>query len=557
MKKILQKLLNVILLLLIGAILLFPQTTPTAKAAATPSRYYRTYRTNLEGFLTNWRTNAPGTCVRTSQRPDGTTSQCLSMSKISGIMAQLDTDGYFKIQDALARRQYLMNTTHQTYVMRKVVMYFEQVLNPNTIVYGATQDIKNNYVIFDTVLDALHLIAGGSNPSTGDSILLVFATNSKYVSGGPLLPVYEYSVKPKSQILQGDLDRIYKTSRMSQYAAFNSSAWPNWEANETTELNKVVDIGNKVLNYARSHKVTPSYAKAMMNSQQTAQIALGVVGAGAKVGGMTLIEGAAISEFRVFAVETYQIGRYQAKATVPVMDRLFQRSTFDTAVDLTTGISPIHEVMGGVSQGMNAVSKVLGQSWWIPDADSVLTDIFLNRTYVVSFSIMQKEASTNYLVGGLYRSSTRSIFLLDGNVSSAAHEAIHALRCSQASKLGFPSGSGFGMEDITEWTTRKVLARTNTIFKANNAGFKPEYIEGIAEEIAKRGNTSLLTAENNLFQIQSNFSYQEIDNSLGRPGFWNTFNALRTDEFNYRNQPHNIVILKQKQDAIWNFIHNK
>ena len=145
-----KKIFKIILTLIVAVVLTWPFNS---QAASAPQRYYRAYRSQLLGFITNYRgdtANKQG-CLRTKAQPDGTTSSCLSESKIDDIMIQLDHDGYFQVKNPIDRRNYLMATTNQVYVMKKVVMYFEQVLNPNTVVYGSNLNEKQNFGIYDNV----------------------------------------------------------------------------------------------------------------------------------------------------------------------------------------------------------------------------------------------------------------------------------------------------------------------------------------------------------------------------------------------------------------------
>jgi len=540
-----NKIFKLILIFVVAVGFLVPQNV---KATSVRPENWVTYRTELETWLRNYRASStpggpPNTCTtRTTTNPNGT-SDCLSARKPADIINQLDRDHYWSLAESayggssktpgspLARRKYLLATKDQPYVMRKVVMYFEEhptVNNPgapNVWLYGQSvtadqamalvNDSFAGYAIM--AQDIIGVTLGGYRP--GDNDIRALAFNPGPNVGTSIVPVYNFTLRPKSTITAATLDRIYKAARLAPYINYRPA--PNWTTAEINAMAPAVVKDLNAIDDARKHKTSPVYAKITQDSMQMAFASMGLE---SKLGGMAVSRGV-VSEFAAFAEETYQVGRYQVKTTAPVMESIFSRSGADTAV-LLTGESPIHTQMRNIASAMDLVYKTVGPVFpegpglWT--SDQILADSFSRTTFIVRQGIIDSLPG-NTIKGAPGAFNAPNIYFSDlntNNITVYVHEYLHKLRWLAASRKGIPEAYSWALEDYNQWMTDRITGRNFPVYSARN-------IETMAGQIAKKNGISLVEADNRLVQIYFNNQPQAIDQLLGRPGFWDTYVNMR------------------------------
>ncbi len=519
----------VVLSILVSATL-FPQDAH----AILYRRYWKAHRKMLQDYLINYK--AGGTykgCIRTTQNPDGLPiGWCLSMGKINKIMTQLDTDGYWSLKrnstdtpgNPTARREYLIATTRQPYVMEKVVMYFEQVTDPaipgsgpDTWLYGApltaeqaklsrgsfltnlSHDIINT---FGTVIDGYIV---------GDEDIKTFAFEGD-VTAGP---------KAKPEITESALDKIYAADRMDNFETWRSAA--NWTDNEITALNAAVARDRNVIDYAHEHGTTPELAKGSMLAMQT--VLASIPGAGAaKAGGMALMRGAASTETSLLLSKTYQIGARQVTLGRPQLGRFLEYYTGPSSASQAEGTLDL------IAAGSNRLAMNPTVRWNIPEVESILQDAFANSSHVFDYDYFLMRGQDKSHIAGWFEVDGAGLpqlfynYRSIGGINVPVHEQIHLLRWEMSKALGFNSGlqgTPHAAESITDWTTIQVLdsqAVTGAKYSSR------QFINPLVSKIAQKQGISVADARIKLFNIQFRQDYAAIDSAVGRIGFWEAFN---------------------------------
>jgi len=508
-----------VMVLVIGLVISVPQEAH----AITTRRYWKAYQGQLHGFLINYK--AGGTyagCSRTTQFPDGLPAGwCLSMGKISQIMAQLDRDGYWAKSNPLDRRNYLLATREQPYVMKKVVMYFEQNLNPDTWIYGASLlpehvDPFSKQALVNLSSGFINLVGSAVNGyNIGDDDIKALAFTGDRNIG--------YTLKPKTEITESSLTKIYAASRMSNFQGWRYAR--DWTSNEANALAGAVARDRNVIDYARAHGTTPLIAKINMDSMQIAMLAIPEAGA-AKTGGMALARGVSVADVSYLLSRTYQIGSRQVALDRPLLGRLFESySGSSSAVDIDT-------ILNGLATGSNKIGSNSVVRRLVPDVDSILQDAFVNSSHIFDDSYYRLRGFPSQIPGGWFELDSNGLpqiyyyYYGTGGVQGYVHEQIHLIRWKMSQRLGFAEGGlavtpKDGWESMTDWTTMQILNRAGN----NTVGYSGRrFIYPLASRIARRQGISLVAAQEKLLNIQFTKAYTQIDTELGRVSFWQTFN---------------------------------
>lgn len=344
-----RKFINLFLILVITSVLILPANT---QAANPPWRWSNTYRSDLQQFLTNWKgASNPSGCWRSLSQMDP--PGCLSLGKVGDILVQLDNDGYFKLKNPLDRRNYLMNTTHQVYVMKKVVMYFEQVLNPNTIVYWADQTAAQNQTesalwfkfAYQRLKDGF--IEGDSDAVKWDgseqaiwalafvpvNYVDTFTDGNITYSGN--FPVY--NLRPKKDLNQSALDQVFNTTRMQPYAFLKNQIDPatesGWSPDEENALWAVMRAQTEVLNFARINKISPTLARDKLYAMKLGQNA--VLGNMSWGGGIGMVKGVTPAELTTTYLdrEAFTVGSRTVPTDWKYLKDLYQSDAFCHAAE--------------------------------------------------------------------------------------------------------------------------------------------------------------------------------------------------------------------------------
>ncbi len=333
---------KIIYLILIFALALPIFAAPQETHAATTQRYWNAYKKQLTDFLLNYKAGSTAAdrsgCIRNTQMADGTTSSCLSKKKVDRIIAQLDRDNYWSLADPedpkhtpgnpVGRRKYLLNTKEQPYVMKKVVMYFEQNLNLNTWIYGAQITAEQAYpyrelTFANLAAEARELAAAPFEILTGywkgDSDIRALAYTPQNV-GTTSEPVYYYVIKPKSTITSEALDKIYASLRMTTWGNWRS--YSNWTQDEINAMAPVVAQENNPIDFARRHNVSPVYARMAVDAMETTSYVLVPEVGMMKWGGMNVAKGVAETE----SLGNISVGSKIISLTRDLIARIFQRS---------------------------------------------------------------------------------------------------------------------------------------------------------------------------------------------------------------------------------------
>jgi len=388
-----KKLINLVLMLILT--LVAPTKT---QAASVPWVWSTKYRSDLQTFLTNWKgASNPSGCWRSLSQMDP--PGCLSLTKVGDILVQLDQDCYFKKKDPTERRQYLMNTPHQVYVMKKVVMAFEQVLNPNTIVYWADQTAAQNMTEGALWIKfAYQGLKDGFIPGEKEDIEFdgseqaiwalafipvdyvdTFTIGNKTYSGN--FPVY--NLRPKKDLNQSALDQIFNTTRMQPYAFLKNqidNTDSGWSPDEENALWGVMRAQTEVLNFARINKISPTLAKIKLDAQRLAMAA-----AMGSVGGLNFTKGAAPAMER-----TLTLGMVVADAKTivlkgPEIESIFQGSR------VVSKTSQIDKHLSQLQEGINAFRTRYGgyaagghsQYFYALD-DGIIDQVIRERFHIMS-----------------------------------------------------------------------------------------------------------------------------------------------------------------------------
>lgn len=570
-----KKIINLILMLIVVLVMVIPTDT---QASPYPIRYWKRFQKELQDYLINYRAplGSGNTCLRTALLPDGT-SDCLSMGKITKIMSQLDNDDYWAKTDPTKRREYLWSTTRQPYVMKKVVMYFEQNMNLETRIYGATVTEEQANAMVDESLmgyvtmvqDIVGTVLGGYRPGDDDIRALAFDCVNV---GDWLTPVYDCIFKAKTSIMGSSLTRIYNAARMGPYLNWKDAK--DWTQDEINALYGAVAKDMNAIDDAHKHGIAPVYAKIKQDSMQKALGSLG--GVGARTGGMALARGAAVSEFACFRPVTANIGARVVQVDAPAMQRIFQFFRGDTAVDIATGLGPVQESLGQVTRGLDMVART--NRLWIPDADAILAES-LQRTYIADWIYFRDTLNLPYTGGVFSRGSGGRTFYNYSNRSDAGatkffHEPSHQLRWVMSQRKGFNEGLDTlaGLEDYTDWITAKTMQRNGLKVPAYNVetgGYKGrDFLDAIGQEWVKVNGGSIVGAESRLFWIQWDAPYTQLNIDLGRAGFWQSYSSLSANFFDTQMQlmstmkgttQYTDLVRRhiQQEQAIMDFIHNK
>ena len=483
-----------------------------AKAAPTYStfRYWRAFRKELDDYLYNYRApvGSGNTCIRTEARPDGT-PDCLRQATVSEIEIQLsdpnndgkDDDSYYKIRDPYARRVHLQevdladpsknffkNQKQHPYIMKKVVMAFEE----KTVyeVYTDNGSAKNNWTVAAAVVGAVSKTLGfvGHNPQ--DDWCLPRVTNRVLVSGDPYTGVYLYSLKPKREILQSDLDYIYLTARMEKFGFLNTPDQKEWTADEVIALQPIVDLGNKVYNTMRTEKVDAVMARIRVASQEAVWIELGALGAEAE-GGMSLVRGA-----------TLDVGERVGLLTADDITGMFYQSgmstnpsrIMDAANEISTALDTVARA-NTATAGKDATTLINELKNYVivkrynglpfPPPDITIFDINLSTPYIPN--------TVNRLVAeGLEFNMLFRQRLKDGNFS-----------------FNILMAKGFAREDAIHMGFPYI----------NNSDTYPDvYFNNLISAYAKKGYARP-QAISRLYSIKNNGSWTQINTDLGRANF--------------------------------------
>jgi len=446
-------------------VIAFTFTVPLdAQAANPPKRYYVTYRKALRGFLTNWRTNAPETCVRDDIiAPNGFTSDCLSNWAISSIMLQLDNGGYFKIADPYQRRLYLLNTHFGDYghVIKKVVMWFEEkptVNNPgapNVWIYQANDDSTQNYGEMELTLKMFVANLGGVFPEfrgwgadwllSGDSTIrtLAFKQTSTTTDGFPIL-----SLRPKSEIPAASLDKIYNTRRMTEFKAMGYRTKASWvttkqatslrcggntstSCSEVDYLNEALFYQNKVLAFIQKHPGKSAYfARNYMLSVDGALVALNI-GAPkiAKVGGTFLVKAA-----RPILGMTLKIGAESLAVSGDLIAQIFQYSK------AVTKTADMYDTMEMIQNAAAMIAKTHAK--YLPNLGTDFVEIIGKRFKVTTYEKAVEELGQDAEWIGWYDFAQDGVTITDKAIEGKSmleatmHELTHAKRARVLNKLG-------------------------------------------------------------------------------------------------------------------------
>lgn len=517
-----KKFINLILVTLIALTVVIPDYA--SAASPYPIRYWKRFQKELHDYLINYRAplGSGNTCIRTAQLPDGT-SDCLSMGKISRIMAQLDTDDYWAKTDPTKRREYLWNTTRQPYVMKKVVMYFEQNLNLETRIYGADLPReKVNMYVNDTLAEfSKSVIALGKLTGKilniyvrGDNDIRTLAFDSMNV-GEPFYPVYEYILKPKSEITYSDLEKIYQTDRMKPFQTWID--YPDWRQDELNAMAPAVAKDMNAIDEAHKYGTSPVYAKIKQDSMQIALMAAGGGGIETKVGGMTLARGAIVPE----AMEM-TIGARSIQFDGVRLQQVFNASKLGTNHSVRT------QALGKIEEA--AQMLVNSQKKRLPDIDTLLADLVANRTYIAPSSYIGK-LNGFAGAGGAYMGETRTVLYADelfGNPNIKepyAHELIHGLRHEVEMRQGITENLGRGIDEAScSWTAVQTLGENEVRVvgesHVDTSGyFSRRFINDVTNVIAKKQGTALVQAQDWYLRLEFGGRYSAVDDILDRPGF--------------------------------------
>lgn len=541
-----KKLINTILLLVVAIVLIFPanhsQAAPVAKR-----RLASTYKKELTDYLINYRApvGSGNKCPSTVNRPP----DCLSLIKVDQILTQLDNDNYFDRTDPSLRREYLLATSSQSYVMRKIVMYFEDNLNHDTVIYDPTVTAEKNYGIIDDVnrylLDPMNDLglAVLGQPSKGDSLILALACNRNEISSG----IYEYVLKTKPSIPQHDLNILYgfkpdamgnpfDNTRLGQFSDNNSDAHPSWTLDEQDAIYIVTQNANKTINFARKHNLSPKETYVMKDAMVTA---IGMMGPPSGAGGMSAARGANPN----LAQQIIRVGTRSSNLDYSAVKQAFQYSTIPTAqFNKTTGV-----YLGGMTNAMETINRVavgldglynFNKRFIGAGEDAFLLDVALNRTNIVSGNWM----GSAWISGAQASSSfpgTKpfSIFLHENYAVGdevtrlTVHEGAHLERLTQLIKRGIPDEGGIngyhfieeGMTTFIENETMKFMGRASS--GSSSYAKLAIYIDKTARLIAKKQGISYGEAKIKLTNIYWQNSYTTLDSLIG-PGYTAGLNSL-------------------------------
>ena len=312
----------------------------TIRATTPPWKLSWQYKKELRQFLITWKgANNPSGCVRltTDMDPPG----CLTLKRVGDIMVQLSEDEYWRKKDPVTRRNYLWNAPRYRGEMRKIVMYFEEQLNPTTIVYWADLTTTESETVSALTVRYIYQQAKDTFVS-GDSLAAHFDGDEQaiwtlaFIKIGVLgetedwlariiqgtFPIYD--LRNKEEVTRSALDRIFHTARMLPLEALKYQIDPNrekgWSQLEEDALWQTMRAQTETLLYAHENNVDPRMAKTMMNS---AIMALGSVGGGGirKVGGARISMGP-----KGTSGGNITIGQRVITMTKKVINRIFQRS---------------------------------------------------------------------------------------------------------------------------------------------------------------------------------------------------------------------------------------
>ncbi len=525
-----KKTFTTILILVLAIELVLPSVQP-ARAATQKRRLNSIYKRELNNFLVNYRGSTPDRqgCRRTSAKPNGETSDCLSRKKIVDILTQLDNDGYFQMAQPDVRRVYLTQTPNQVYVMRKVVMYFEETLNRYTTLYTPTMRAKDNLTANDILLKD----DGVETWTKGEGAILAMATTREELAPD----LYEYRVKPKGFVPLDNLAFLYgydesglnANTPLGEYQANNDGRHRDWTQPEYDIIQRIVENANGPINLIRRVNLTPKTAHKVT---ETVKQANDIVTIGSVLipvaGGVSLLASAPRG---ASLAEVFQIGTSQVRADSFFFESAFQKSKISTSSAVATkGLS---RAVKGLDMVANANRK------WVPDVDTLLADAATR----IRFLPQARKPLKGY--PGLYASSEKTIYYSDEYLlknmnlnfdpvsgkpvidASFVHEPEHELRHIMSERYGFQFYEYPNVEELITDGSANAIIRANSMELSPVTGgysYRTLYNDLVAAYVRRnnRGVYNLALRRqyiDRLFQIKDTTSLGQIDADLGNPGF--------------------------------------
>jgi len=534
-----RKFINLLLILII--VITSTLIVPSKVQAANKSQmYWKVYRNRLWGFLKNWRTNAPGTCIRIPKvKPDGVTTDCLSEKRIHDILAQLDQDGYFRTQQPVARQNYLRQAQRYSVEMRKIVMWFEKnptAENPGapyTIVYGASDDPQYYYDVGDMMLDGLHAVAGFAAPSRGDNLLLTLATDRTRVRD-----IDYFVLRDKQYIKRTNLEQIYyKTSRMAPFSKYINLL--NWTEAEKAALAPVVDIGNKAFKYMVENQTSPTYARDRVYGIQGAWQAVGAAGAVA-IGGINFPRGTLV------AVDLPLVGQTLTIGSVGItLEEAMLRDTFQASQMASKPATMMKALTNIKTSADYLIADLRGR---YPEVDNLIPQ-FIQEGKIRFVSGTKMPADTRFghwridgqYIHGSERDFSGSRIEIADNLSPEEmqeviyHELLHYLRDYRT--LAYYYGENFPYldESVADFITRKG-------FRSYGIEYQPGYptqnwIYGVAGRISRKQGISFVAGQREIEEIYTSKGYAWLDDLVGyRTNFATDLDTIMGEWYSLRRQ---------------------
>jgi hypothetical protein len=521
-----KKIVNLILMLVMVSMMFWPWQQTQAAPVFSTFRYWRAFRKELDDYLYNYRApvGSGNTCIRTKDRPDGT-PDCLREETILEIEMQFndpnndgkDDDSYYKIRDPYARRVHLQevdladpsknffkNQKQHPYIMKKVVMAFEE----KTVyeVYTDNGSAKNNWTVAAAVVGAISKTLGfvGENPQ--DHWCLPRVTNRVLVSGDPYTGAYLYSLKPKREILQSDLDYIYLTARMEKFGFLNTPDQKEWTADEVIALQPIVDLGNKVYNTMRTQKVDAVMARIRVASQEAAWIELGVLGAEAE-GGVYLAKEAAA-----------KVGQFGLLTSEDITKIFYQSG-------MATDSATINAAANELSTALNTVARA-NEATTGKTAATLINDF---KQYVL---VMNTSGKFGGGPGTLFPLPTITIYDINFSNPYLPNTVNHGIAAGLEFNLLWLQGEKdasvtFKIFMATEFA-RKDAAASRLAMTMNPFPYLDAHFDGLVRLYERRGFTRA-QALSRLYTIKNNGSWLQINTDLGRANFVQDFDTKITE----------------------------
>lgn len=480
-----KKLFRIILFLLVSAVLIF---TPQLAQAATNRRLVSTYKKMVHDYLYNFRqpVGSGNTCrPMAGKRP----SDCLSLDKIKTVERLLASVNYYQISDPYLRRKKLLEINTNVYVLRKILMWYEEHNDITTYQPNATA--AQNYTVVD---DFNRLIADPINnlnlklvgqPTQGDSLILALATNAHEISPG----IYEYSIIGKPLIPDRDLSILYgykldsigiahDNTRLGAFRNNFSDAHPNWESGEEAVISQIIANANSLINFARKHHLSPRDTYIAQDAMTTAMAFVGPPSSGG------VWRGAGLSvPKRNWGHPGYQfkVGSTVGEITTGRIPFVFNQSKLPEST---------RQVYSALDELSAAANSVLKQKRFNSSAitEQRLIEIVSRDFYITPTSLFpEMDASKGYW--GFYDPRSHMIFVADeaflagerNALKIATHELFHKIRFEN--KLFFFEDYKFVDETINDYLTVDTLIQAENWSSAIESGYR---FRGVVDTLAAK-----------------------------------------------------------------------